>query len=124
MQLPRRRSSRGQATVEFALVAPLVVMCALALVGTLSLCLSTLQMNDLARSIARSAITSDDPSASAQQMARLHDVRVVTTINDMDNLVGIEVQRTHAFPLLGRWLPHLTVRGNSTMMLEPPYVLE
>ena len=119
-----RHSSRGQATVEFALIAPMVVMCALMLVGTLSLCLSTLQLNDLARSAARSAITSDDPAVSAQQFAQLHNVKIMAIVNEENGLVSVEVRRAHAFPLLGRWLPRLTLRSSATMMREPPFVLE
>lgn len=124
MPLPRRHSSRGQATVEFALIAPLVVMCALALVGTLSLCLSTLQLNDLARTIARSAITSDDPAEAAQQFAQSHKIKIETAVNEENGLVSIEARRAHAFPLLGKWLPRLTLRSSATMMREPPFVLD
>ena len=110
--------------MEFALIVPLVVMCAMALIGTLSVCLSTLQLNDMARTIVRSAITSDDPTETAQQLAQARNVRVAVTINEQNNLISIEVQRTHTVPLLGRWLPHLRFRGSATMMREPPYVLE
>ena len=110
--------------MEFALIAPMVVMCALMLVGTLSLCLSTLQLNDLARSAARSAITSDDPVATGQQFAQLHNVKIVAIVNEENGLVSIEARRAHAFPLLGRWLPRLTLRSSATMMREPPFVLE
>jgi hypothetical protein len=110
--------------VEFALIAPMVVMCALMLVGTLSLCLSTLQLNDLARAAARSAITADDPAVSAQQFAQLHNVEIVAIVNDENGLISIEARRAHAFPLLGGWLPRLTLRSSATMMREPPFVLE
>ncbi len=110
--------------MEFALIAPMVVMCALMLVGTLSLCLSTLQLNDLARSAARSAITSDDPGVSAQQFGQLHNVKIMAIVNEENGLVSVEVRRAHAFPLLGRWLPRLTLRSSATMMREPPFVLE
>jgi hypothetical protein len=102
----------------------MVVMCALMLVGTLSLCLSALQLNDLARSAARSAITSDDPVASAQQFAQLHNVKIMAIVNEENGLVNIEVRRAHVFPLLGRWLPRLTLRGGAMMMREPAFVLE
>ena len=123
LQRPRH-NARGQATVEFALIAPMVVMCALVLLGTLSLCLSTLQLNDLARAAVRSAITSDDPTAAAQQFAQLHNVNIETIINETNDLVSVETRRAHVFPLVGRWLPRLTLRSSATMMREPPFVLE
>lgn len=109
--------------MEFALIAPLVVMCALALVATLSLCLSTLQLNDLARSIARSAITSENPAEAAQRLAQSHKVKIVTIVNEESGLVSIETERAHSFPFLGRWLPRLTLRSTAMMLQEPPYVL-
>ncbi len=124
MRLHQRRNARGQATVEFALIAPMIAMCALVLLGTLSLCLSTLQLNDLARSAVRSAITSDDPSAATQQFAQLHKVQMTTVVNDANGLVSVEARRAHAFPLVGSWLPRLTLRSSATMMREPPFVLE
>ena len=120
----RRHKSAGQATVEFALIAPLVVMCALVLLGTLSLCLSTLQLQDLARTAVRSAITSDNPTDTAHDFALANNAHIVTSTNETNGLITVEVRRTHSIPIIGRWLPHLTVRSSATMMREPPFVLE
>jgi Flp pilus assembly pilin Flp len=108
-----RRNDNGQATVEFALMAPLVVLCALLLLATLSVCLDTLRLNDIARSAVRSAITSDNPSDAATAIALLSHVSATTTV---DGITGL-------FPLLGRWLPSLSLHATSTMMREPPLVL-
>ena len=120
----RRHKSVGQATVEFALIAPLVAMCALVLLGTLSLCLSTLQLQDLARTAVRSAITSDSPADTAQEFASANNARITTSENKTNGLITVEVRRTHSIPIVGRWLPHLTLRSTATMMREPPFVLE
>jgi hypothetical protein len=45
-------------------------------------------------------------------------------VNEENGLVNIEVRRAHVFPLLGRWLPRLTLRGGAMMMREPAFVLE
>jgi len=119
----RRHSHRGQATVEFALMAPLVVLCALLLLATLSVCLDTLRLNDIARSAARSAITSDNPSDAAIAIADLSQVSAVTITDDLTGLVTVNATINKRFPLLGRWLPSLSLHGTATMMREPPLVL-
>jgi Flp pilus assembly protein TadG len=121
-QIPRHKD-RGQATVEFALMAPLVVLCALLLLATLSVCLDTLRLNDIARNAVRSAITSDNPSDAASAIADLSGVSATTTADDSSGLVTVEVTMKKRFPLLGRWLPSLSLHGTATMMREPPLVL-
>ena len=118
-----RRNDNGQATVEFALMAPLVVLCALLLLATMSVCLDTLRLNDIARSAVRSAITSDNPSEAATAIALLSHVSATTTVNDVTGLITVEATMKKQFPLLGRWLPSLSLHGTATMMREPPLVL-
>ena len=120
---PQRHNGRGQATVEFALMAPLVVLCALLLLATLSVCLDTLRLNDIARSAVRSAITSDNPSDAATAIADLSHVSAVTITDESTGLVTVEITMKKRFPLLGRWLPSLSLHGTATMMREPPLVL-
>jgi Flp pilus assembly protein TadG len=118
-----RRNDNGQATVEFALMAPLVVLCALLLLATLSVCLDTLRLNDIARSAARSAITSENPSDAATAIAVFSHVAAATTVDDIVGLITVDASMKKRFPLLGRWLPSLTLHATSTMMREPPLVL-
>jgi Flp pilus assembly protein TadG len=118
-----RRNDNGQATVEFALMAPLVVLCALLLLATLSVSLDTLRLNDIARSAVRSAITSDNPSEAARAIADLTHVSAVTTTDESTGLVTVNATMKKQFPLLGRWLPSLSLHGTATMMREPPLVL-
>jgi len=118
-----RHNNRGQATVEFALMAPLVVLCALLLLATLSVCLDSLRLNDTARNAVRSAITSDNPSEAASAITTLSHVSVVTTTDDATGLITVNVTMKKRFPLLGRWLPSLSLHGTATMMREPPLVL-
>ena len=118
-----RRNDNGQATVEFALMAPLVVLCALLLLATMSVCLDTLRLNDIARSAVRSAITSDNPSDAAIAIALLSHVSATTTVNGVTGLITVEASMKKRFPLLGRWLPSLSLHATATMMREPPLVL-
>jgi Flp pilus assembly protein TadG len=117
------RDNRGQATVEFALMAPLVVLCALLLLATLSVCLDTLRLSDIARSAVRSAITSDNPTEAATAIADLSHVSAKTTTDDLTGLITVNATMKKRFPLLGRWLPSLSLHGTATMMREPPVVL-
>jgi Flp pilus assembly protein TadG len=119
----QRHKDRGQATVEFALMAPLVVLCALLLLATLSVCLDTLRLNDIARSAVRSAITSDNPPGAATAIADLSRVTAQTSTDEATGLVTVDVTMKKQFPLLGRWLPSLSLHGTATMMREPPLVL-
>ena len=121
-QTPHHKG-RGQATIEFALMAPLVVLCALLLLATLSVCLDTLRLNDIARSAVRSAITSESPSDAATAIAQLSHVSAVTVTDESTGIVTVNATMKKRFPLLGRWLPSLSLHGTATMMREPPLVL-
>ena len=104
-------------------MAPLVVLCALLLLATMSVCLDTLRLNDIARSAVRSAITSDNPSEAATAIALLSHVSATTTVNGVTGLITVEASMKKRFPLLGRWLPSLSLHATATMMCEPPLVL-
>ena len=104
-------------------MAPLVVLCALLLLATLSVCLDTLRLNDIARSAVRSAITAERPSDAATAIAQLSHVSAKTTTDDITGLVTVDATVKKRFPLLGRWLPSLSLHGTATMMREPPVVL-
>ena len=104
-------------------MAPLVVLCALLLLATLSVCLDTLRLNDIARSAVRSAITSESPSDAATAIAQLSHVSAKTVTDESTGIVTVEVTMKKRFPLLGRWLPSLSLHGIATMMREPPVVL-
>ena len=116
-------NNRGQATVEFALMAPLVVLCAVLLLAILSVCLDTLRLNDIARNAARSAITSDNPADAVTAIADLSYVSAQTTTDEVTGIITVDITKKKRFPLLGKWLPSLSLHATSTMMREPPMVL-
>jgi len=116
-------NSRGQATVEFALMTPLVVVCAVLLLATLSVSLDTLRLNDIARNAVRSAITSDNPPDAATVIADLSHVSAATTIDETTGFVTVDITMKKKIPMVGRWLPSLSLHATSTMMREPPQVL-
>lgn len=116
---------RGQATVEFALVTPLVVLCAMTLLGTVGLCLDIARLDDIARNAVRSAVTADDPSRAADAVARAFRVSANTTVNDRTGIVTVTVRlvRPLPVPVIGRLVPRVSLRGSASMMREPPIVL-
>lgn len=120
-----RDRAAGQSTVEFALVAPLVVFCAFVLLGTIGLCLDVVRLNEIARSAARAAITANDPSTAAGVVAERFSVRARTIVDERTGLVTVTVthRRPLPLPVVGKLLPGLEIVGTSTMIREPPVVL-
>jgi len=60
---------------------------------------------------------------AASAITTLSHVTAVTTTDDSTGLVTVDVTMKKRFPLLGRWLPSLSLHGTATMMREPPVVL-
>jgi Flp pilus assembly protein TadG len=118
-----RGRSRGQATVEFALILPLVVVGVLSLFDIAWLAVDQLQLVDAARTAARAAIVDD---AEASQVA--HDnVRSVlgseasVQVREEGALLTVRVSRRHTFitPIVTQVLDHLSLTASSTMLREP-----
>ena len=122
---PLHRAARGQSTVEFALIAPLVVFCALVLLGTVGLCIDLARLNEVARSAARAAITANDPVVAARTVADRFSVQARTVIDERTGLVTVTVshRRPLPLPLVGRLLPALRLTGSAVMIKEPPVVV-
>lgn len=120
-----RPGGRGQSTVEFALIAPLAVLCAMTLLGTLGLCLDINRLDDVARTAVRSAITADDASSAAAAVARAFRLTATTNVDERTGLVTVTVRsrRRVPIPVVGHLLPRLVLHGSATMMREPPIVL-
>lgn len=119
MTPPTRR--RGQATVEFALVAPLFLACTLALVGTAVVCVRVVAQHDLARHVARAASVADDPCAAAEtSLPDRHRLRCA--LHD-DGTVTVAVSSRVAVPLVGGVVTRMLPWAEVTMMREPPPVL-
>jgi len=114
---------RGQATVEFALVVPLVGLCAIALVAVLSLCLSMLALNDTARNSARAAATSPDPQSAAATIAAVRGATANVQVSNTTGLITVYVTQPARLPIIGKWLPSVRLSAQASIMQEPPIVL-
>jgi Flp pilus assembly protein TadG len=120
--VPPRSSDAGQATVEFALVMPLVVALVGCIIGVTVLCLDALALNDTARTTARIASVSVDPVSTAQDyVTSRHNGITVRAATD-GSVVTVRVQRRVAFrlPVIGRIRINTPLVASSTMAIEPP----
>lgn len=113
--------SRGQATVEFVLLLPLVGVLCGCIVAVTAVCLHLLSLNDLARNCARTAAVSLTPADTAADCAREGGgTHAVTHIRS--GIVTVSVHRTFGvrIPVLRRWHIGLPLAGEASMALEPP----
>ena len=122
----RRRYERGQATVEAALVLPLVVLLLLAVVQVGLLVRAEVLVTHAAREAARSAAVDSDPQAAARAAA------VATTLDPHRMTVRVEgrngpgsrvrVEITYDaptdVPLVGGLIGDVTLHASATMRVE------
>lgn len=122
MRPPLARRVRGQATIEFALVAPLFIACTLALVGTAVVCMRLVAAHDVARMAARAASVGDDPCAAATT-ATPRGYRSRCTLDDAAGTVTVAVSSSVSVPFLGRVVETVLPWMDATLMREPPQAL-
>jgi Flp pilus assembly protein TadG len=115
---------RGQAAVEFALVAPLLAASAVLVLLVLHFCLAVLRLDDLARRAARVAAAAEHPGAAAVA-AVPPGTRVAVSLDGATGLVTVTLTRpwTASVPLVGRWIPFPEVSAEATTVREPPLVI-
>ena len=112
---------RGQATVEFALVLPIVVMLALVIVQVALVVREDLLIQAAAREAARAASVDPDPGsavAAAQRIAPGAEVRVRRS--GVGEPVEVELATSMAtdVPMVGPILPTVTLRAEAVMRAE------
>lgn len=120
--MPPDSSDAGQATVEFALVLPLVAALLACIVGVTVVCLDALALSDVARTSARLASVSADPELTAEQyVASGHTATTAEATTD-GTTVTVRVQRrvTLRLPLVGVLRIGVPLVASSTMAIEPP----
>jgi Flp pilus assembly protein TadG len=118
------RRDDGQASVEVALLLPLVVVLLLGLLQVALVGRDQLALELAAREAARAAAVSADPAgaarAAAGRVTRLGSLRVeVATGGDV---VTVTVSRRHPtdVAIVGRLIDDVVLRARATMALEPP----
>lgn len=114
---------RGQSTIEFALVLPLLMLCAASLVAVLSVCTSVLELNDMARVLARAASTSENPAQTVADLASQSKIRADTNVDPTTGIITVTAETmAHAW-FLGSRLPPVTIRAVALILGEPQVVL-
>jgi Flp pilus assembly protein TadG len=121
--MPLLSKQRGQATVEFALVTPLVLACAGLLVGTTVTCLQYIALHDTARIAVRAAITADDPAVAAQNAIQNRNISVSVSEDIVHGYLTVTAKRTGGLWWFGKLLPSGILSQSVTMMREAPIVL-
>ncbi len=122
----RRASDRGQATVELALILPLVAVLLLALVQAAVVARDHVLVTHAAREAARTAAVDDDVTAvrrAAEQAGPLAADRLEVEVSGRDGVgsrVRVVVRYTLPtnLPLVGWAIDDVTLTASATMRVE------
>jgi len=126
-----QRDDKGQATVEFALVLPFVVISLLLLMQVLVIVLAHVQVVNAARNGVRAAAVSAQPSQTAETVAlrslagatdgqTRSDISVQTTTDARWVTVTVTEHLVTDLPIIGRFISDLDISSHFSMLLEPP----
>jgi len=121
-----RAPDAGQATVELALILPLVMLLLLALIQAAVVARDQLLVIHAAREAAREAAVDADPAAparAARAAAPLDPDRLSVTTSGRgavgsDVTVTVRYRPPNRLPVVGRLLGDLTLHGEATMRVE------
>ncbi len=116
----RRDDDHGQATVEFALTLPLVVLVVAFIIQVTTIAAIHLEVVAETGRVARAASMAEDPASAAR--TALNGTSTSTIDIDFDSTkVTISVTRRvdTDVALIGRFVPDVVVRSSLTMAREP-----
>jgi Flp pilus assembly protein TadG len=115
---------RGQAAVELALCLPLLFIFLLGIVQLVVIVRDQLAVQLAAREAARAAAVAAPSAAAAEGAAdravTLRPLNVITNSSDATVTVTVSHVTPTDVPLIGAFLPDVTVTATATMALEPP----
>ncbi len=121
---PAGEVDRGQAAVELALAMPVVVVLLLGVVQIAVVVRDQLLALDAARNGARAASVAADPTAAGSSAATASaaraDIRVAVTATGSVVSVAVTITDHTDVPIIGAFLPDVTLHGSATMLFEPP----
>ena len=124
--MPTSAAHRGQSTVEFALLLPLVVMCVALILVVVAVTQAQLTVVNASRNAVRVAIMHNDSPIDSERTTRtaahdtspLRPLRVDMTTHDDFLTVTVSAKWGFPVPVLGAWLPRITLKSSSTMLRE------
>ena len=108
---------RGQATVELALVLPVVAVVAMALVDVGLVLRDNVLCVHAAREAARALAVGEDPVAAARRRSGLGSALSVRA-DPTTGTATVELDLSARLPVLGRLLPGAKLRESATMRME------
>lgn len=114
---------RGQSTVEFVLVLPLIMFAVFLIAQFLVIVLTQVQVVNAARNAVRAAAVSQNPSDAASTTAQTsfgRDIEVDTEVSRKWVTVTTTYELVTDLPMVGRFVPDLTLTSRFSMLLEPP----
>lgn len=113
-------TSRGQATVEFALTLPLIIVVLAAIIQVSSIAATYLDVVNETRTVGRSASLADDPRAAALGALPIGSASQVEVSFDETTVTVVVSRRVDTdLPLVGRFTPTVTLRSQLTLVREP-----
>lgn len=122
--IARPVSDRGQATVEMALVLPLVALFALGVAQVAVVAAHQLAVLHAARDAARAASVDTDAAGAADRAAHrattLRPLSISTAATDDVVTVMVSHRAATDVPLIGPLLPDVEVSARVTMARDPP----
>jgi Flp pilus assembly protein TadG len=116
------KNEKGQATIEFALALPLLVVFVMLIAQFAIVARQQLALWEVARNAARYASVSTDPQLAAEEIATQNGFApsaVVATNSDGITQVSMTYKENTSLPLLGPFIPSLTLRAHVSMLTEP-----
>lgn len=102
---------------------PVIVMSVFSMIAVLSVCTAVLDLNDVARILARAAATADDPSTAVEELGARLGVGASTQIDADTDIITVTATRAARVWFLGGRLPPVTIRSASSILREPQVVL-
>jgi Flp pilus assembly protein TadG len=119
---PDSSIDRGQATVEFALTIPVLLVVLLGAVQVFVVLVDRLHLVHVTRDATRAASVSADPtSAVSRVVERAWPGRDVSyRVNDDGELVSVQVELVNStdVPIIGRFLPDVRLTESLTMLVD------
>lgn len=111
---------RGQATVEFALLLPVVLVLVLCLVQLAVVLTRRTQLETSTWNVARAASVAADPQGVVDDV--LDDPSTVADVRVDARWVTVTTRSVVVtdVPIVGRFFPDVTLESRLTLLLEPP----
>ena len=114
--------------MEFALVAPLVALCLLALIATAVTCMKVLSLHDLARTAARHGAVAPEPCATAAEVVQrsLPTARTICAVDPAWGTITVEIRQRLTVPLFDvapEWTSQVLPRATASFVVEPPPII-